>query len=191
MPLTPQITLTATLTDMQNVAIGTAANPAKLRIALCGFGPAIPQVAGVGTIAQIQEDVYFIGTALTIKLWGNDVIAPAHTYYTITVFDGAGNVVQCGAYQFTGTQTVDLSQANQILPGPPQGMILGYRPCTGAVPGTAYTAPGPLVALFYNGVALPVGMSLPTLSYTLTGGTQINLNFTTQTGDRIDALCLA
>jgi hypothetical protein len=195
MPATPNITLTATLEDFTGAAAGSVANPAKLRIALCGFGPVLPRVTGTTMLARTGPfDEYSTGAALSITLFGNDQITPTGTYYSIEILDGEDNVVQCGAYIFTGSTTIDLSNAAQIVPGGyvPSLPQLKYLPCAGAVPGTIYTAPGPIVALFYNGVALPAGQALPTLSYTAVGNVA-TLNFTTQTGapnDRIDALCV-
>lgn len=65
---------------------------------------------------------------------------------------------------------------------------LRSMPCTGA--GKIFMAPGPVVAVMYNGVLLPRGQAAPTLSYS-TGAGGIQLNFTIETGDRIDALCIA
>jgi len=195
MPLTPQITLTATLLDYSGAALGTAATPAYLRIALAGYRgvlPCVPGTAMVGKVTSWPGDIPYVGTQLTVPLWGNDVITPAGTWYSISVLDANKNVLQTAAYQFTGTQTIDLSNATPIVPNPPTPSTLQYLPCTGAVPGTAYVAPGQVLMVFYNGVALtPGGLSLPTLSYTLTAGTQIALNFTTETGDLIYALCFA
>jgi hypothetical protein len=196
---TPQITLNFTLLDFEGNELGTATQPAWLRIALCNFGSNLPRVAGAGVIAEVSSwfvDVPYYGTPGTIKLWGNDVILPGPdvTYYAISVLDTNKNVVQTALYQFDGTETVDLSSATPINPpSPPSIPSLQYLPCTGVVPGTFYTAPGKVIAAAYNGVLMPRGAALPTLSYTLSGDTVISLNFTTETGspdDRIDALCI-
>lgn len=181
MPLTPQITLTATLDDITGQPAGSTANPARLRIVLCGFGLTLPQIVGTATLARIVYDERSTGGQISAALWGNDVITPAGTYYAITVFDGDNNVVQCGAYRFTGTTTVDLSSAPQITPT----NSLALSPCSGAVPGTVYTAPGQIILLLYNGIP-----QRPGVDYTLgAGGNVANLTFTTQAGDSISALC--
>jgi hypothetical protein len=119
MALTPQITLTATLLDYSGAQIGTAAQPAYLRIALCGFEQTLPRVANTGMIAKIASwpgDLAYTGAQLTVALWGNDVIVPSgKTYYAIAVLDASKNVLQSGIYQFNGTQTIDLSNAVQIV----------------------------------------------------------------------------
>ena len=194
MPLTPGITLTATLEDFTGALVSSPGNQGKLRIALCGYGPVIPVVAATAIIAKPGPfDILSTAGVISIKLWGNDVITPAGTYYSIMVLDGDDNVVQCGMYQFSGTATIDLSSASPIVPTPPLpgGTTLTYLPCVGAVPGAVYTAPGQIVALFYNGVAMPYGQAMPILSYTAAGNVA-TLNFTTEAGDpndRIDALC--
>lgn len=193
---TPQITLTFTLLDYQGNQLGSATQPAWLRIALCNFGANLPRVPGAGIIGMVtswQVDIPYYGVEGSIKLWGNDVIVPGPniTYYAISVLDAQKNCVQTALYQFAGTETVDLGGANPINPPNPPGIPqLEYAACSGAVPGTAYTAPGQVIAVAYNGVLLPPDQSLPILSYTLSGETGITLNFTTETGDEIYALCI-
>jgi hypothetical protein len=113
---TPGITLTATLQDLSGIAdVGSA-----LIITLCGFGQSLPRIAGTSMLARIGPRKYTFATGIaSIPLWGNDVIAPSNTYYSVAVMDDKNNVVQCGAYKFTGTGTQDLSTATQIIPPPP------------------------------------------------------------------------
>jgi hypothetical protein len=191
MPITPAITLTANLESI----LGGVFIPGSLRITLCGFGPVLPAVPGVGMIAdagipQIAGPQVDATHPITQPLWGNDVIHPSSTFYEIAVLDENQNPIQCGNYQFTGSGTVDLSQAPQLVP--PYGFSLGnlrYMPCTGSVLGVTYTAPGLVIAATYNGVLMPYGQSLPTFSYTAVGNV-ITLNFPTGQGDRIDAFCV-
>lgn len=196
-PATPGITLNFSLVDFEGNQLGSATEPAYLRVALCNFGSQLPRVPNTAVIAETVSwsvDIPYLGVAGSIKLWGNDQITPSTTYYAISVLDTNKNIIQTNLYVFTGVTTVDLSGATPINPPNPPGLAsLQYLPCTGAVPGTFYTAPGKVVAAAYNGVLLPRGQALPTLSYTLSGDTSISLNFTTQTGtpnDRIDALCI-
>lgn len=194
MPATPNITLTATLDDLTGAAAGSTATPSKLRITLCNFGMVLPTIVGTAMLAKVGPfAIYSTGSAISTLLWGNDQISPANTFYSIEILDGEDNVVQCGAYQFTGgPATIDLSNAVQLTA--PYGFPIGdlvYEPCSGALPGTVYVASGPVIAPAYNGVLLPAGQSLPTLSYTLASDqVTITLNFTTETGDRVDALCV-
>ena len=117
MATTPQITLTAKLQDVSGNTAGTTASPAVMRVALCGFGLTLPCIQGTSNIAQPgPEDFFDDGTGISIELWGNDQIFPSGTYYAITLLDGDGNILQCGAYQFVGAETIDLSEAPQIYP---------------------------------------------------------------------------
>jgi hypothetical protein len=183
---TPNITLTATLDDLSGAAAGSTANPAKLRITLCGFGPSLPLIQGTAMLAKTGPfSVYSSGAAISVLLWGNDQISPSGTYYSIEVLDGEDNVVQCGAYTLTGSGSQDLSSIPQVVP--PYGFPpsrLAYASCTGAVPGTVYVAPGNVVAPTYNGILLRSTL------YTITGNV-ITLLFSTEVGDRIDAFCVA
>jgi hypothetical protein len=199
MPLTPQITLTATLEDITGVAAGTTANPAKLQIVLCNYGLTLPQIPGTSTIAKKTTTVYSTGGQISVALWGNDVLTPVNnTYYAITVFDGEGNVVQSGNYQFTGTQTIDLSNAPQLNPVPLPPVLppaptpipvldIQYRPCVPVAPqaaGTVYTAPGTVISVFYNG-----GAQRPGIDWNRVTANQFTLEFATYDTDTVYALC--
>lgn len=65
-----------------------------------------------------------------------------------------------------------------------------YAQCAGVVPGRIYSAPGRIIAVAYNGAFMPVPTGLlNVLSYS-SAGEVITLNFTTQVGDKIYALCV-
>jgi hypothetical protein len=161
LPTTPEFTLTATLEDLTGTAAGSTANPAKLRICLCGFGPALPRISGTAMVAKCGPmDIYSTGSAISTLLWGNDQITPAGTYYSIEVLDGEDNVVQCGAYVLTGAGG-DLSSLTPIVPAPaPQLFNLALVQLAGTVPGTVFTLPEPawlgvILGIFYRGVFYP------------------------------------
>jgi hypothetical protein len=184
------ITLTANLETI----IGGAESAGWLRITLCGFGPVLPSVPGTCMLADAGVP-QLVGpqvgsTPISVQLYGNDVITPSSTFYEVAVLDANQNVVQCGNYKFTGSGTYDLSNAVQLVQ--PLGFQPGglqYSACTGAVPGTVYTASGPVIAVSYNGIFMRANQASPALSYTVSGET-ITLNFSTQAGDRIDAICI-
>lgn len=191
MATTPQITLTASLDSI----VGAAAVAGYLRITLCGYGPQIPSVpgtcmladAGVPKLVGPQEG----STALSVELFGNDVIAPENTFYEVAVLDQDRNVIQAGLYQFTGTEDVDLSDAVQVLPPFNLGFFISkmaYGRCTQVgLGGTTFNAPGRVIALAYNGVLM--GSEFWSQS---TDGTTINLiGWSTDPGDRIDAFYIA
>jgi hypothetical protein len=192
-PATPNITLTATLDDLSGNQIGSLADPAKIKITLCGFGPNLPRIAGTAMLAKTGpwDTLYVAGTPASIKLWGNDQISPSGTFYTVEILDGDDNVVQCGAYQFIGPLTIDLSNAVQIVP--PYGFSLGslsVKATTGAYPGTVYNAPGRVIAVIYNGTILDPNAT-PTPDYTLSvNNTRVTLSFTTDAGDNVSVLCV-
>lgn len=122
------ITLTATAQDAFGAAVGTVANPSKLRIALVGFGPQLPRITGTSIIAK-PGPIYLSSTngSFSTPILGNDVITPSGTYYEIALLDGRGNVLQAAAYQLIGAGTQDLSNLAPIFnPGYslPQGYII-------------------------------------------------------------------
>lgn len=118
MPLTPQITLNITLDDLRGRAIGSTSNPAYVRIMLCGFGPYLPRVPATALIGSIDTALTlpYQSIPLSVTLWGNDVIIPPGTYYSIAILDSDKNVIQTGAYVFTGTNTYDLSSLSPTFP---------------------------------------------------------------------------
>lgn len=65
-----------------------------------------------------------------------------------------------------------------------------YRRCTGELPGRAFTAPGRVIAVAYNGITMRPQQLAPALSFSAVAES-IMLNFDAQEGDRIDALCIS
>lgn len=196
---TPAVTLTAKLEDFIGGAVGSVANPAKMCVALCGFGPQLPRIAGTAMIAR-PGPIYIesIDGNISTPLWGNDVIIPPNTYYTVSLLDGQGNVVQCAAYQFTGAGSFDLSTFPPILhPGQgtlsPQGLQTWSHNITLAEgPGTVYTLPstpfpGAPFLFFRSGLLLNQGTP-PFGRYTLSGNTITFTDSGTEVGDTLYAL---
>ena len=161
MPATPQITLTCTLLDYSGNALGSSATPAYLRIALAGYRgvlPCVPGTAMVGKVTSWPGDIPYTGAPITVPLWGNDVIVPGGTWYSISVLDANKSVLQTAAYQFKGTQVIDLSNA---IPLPLAGAVTltGAVP-KGLIPGAGYMLPTLAVAgndapLYLNGSLQP------------------------------------
>ena len=119
MPLSPLITLTINLLDLQGNQIGSVANPAFVEIALANFGPTLPRISGTGNLVKVgpvSQRIPYEGAPLIVDLWGNDVITPAGTYYVISLFDDDLNLLQSGAYVFNGTISADLSTLPQSFP---------------------------------------------------------------------------
>lgn len=187
----PTITLTATFQDMTGAAIGSASNPCRMRIDLCGFGQTIPVVPGSGVVAQIEKELTSTNGFFTNSLYGNDVITPSGTFYQITVIDAKDRVIQSGMYQFTGTETIDLSNAEQIVNpslNPPIANQVGYEYQFTAA-GTTFNLPsapaaGTQVQLWWEGAFQGFNNGR---NFTVSGAT-VTLNFTAQTGDYVDVL---
>lgn len=188
---TPEYTLTATLDDITGVAAGSASNPAKLRICLCGFGPLLPAIAGTAMLAKVGPmDFYSTGTPLSIVLWGNDQVVPAGTFYSIEILDGQDNVVQCGAYILTGAGA-DLSTLTPIVPPlPPTPSYVYLRfideviEMTGTAGAFGYS-PSTLVGLFKNGSRLTALGGSPDFSYS---GNTITLTVPAISADFFEAV---
>lgn len=68
------------------------------------------------------------------------------------------------------------------------GAALRWMPCTGS--GSAWMAPGRIVAVTHNGLLLRESGVASTLTYTKASNA-ITLNFKTEDGDLIDALVIA
>lgn len=101
----------------------------SIEIALCGYGPYVPKVQGaegrqtLSLITQIKTVVAEGDDAgiFSTGLYSNGIIVPDGTYYTITVKDFNGDIVQCEAYVF-GPGSFDLALLKPFdpnLPPPP------------------------------------------------------------------------
>jgi hypothetical protein len=120
--LAPQATIIATMKDL----VGALQPASKLTVQLCGYGSQVPRIPLTAMIAQTSPLAFTAGGTgiITMTLWGNDVITPANTYYTFTVTDENGNVIQVNAYQFLGPGTYDLSNTPLFNPPPPSILAL-------------------------------------------------------------------
>lgn len=118
----------ATLTGKPGIINETFAG-GLLDIQLCGYGSRAPVAQGQGGETGVIVDVSLLNVAPTapnntfnIPLIGNDFIAPAGTYYTVTVKNNNGDIVQCNAYLFLDDNTYDLAAIvpfDPALPMPP------------------------------------------------------------------------
>lgn len=191
MSLTPQITLTASFTDLTGTALGSSTAPCRMRIDLCGYGQTVPVVAGTSVLAQTEMEITSTNGSFSFKLWGNDVITPSNTFYQITVTDSQSRVIQSGIYQFTGTATIDLSSAAQITNpsfSPPLTREVGFEyQATSAVssfnlPSTP--AANTKVKLWWQGLFQGYNGGR---NFSVSGAT-VNLNFSLAGGDYVDVL---
>ena len=157
---TQNITLTATLDSI----IGAAGVSGFLEITLCNFGLIPPSADDVmladAGVPQIQTAAQ---AAAGIKLFGNDQITPAGTYYSIAILDQNKNVIQAANYLLTGgPATVDLSTLVPVIvpaPGTPSGYVV-INPATGNVFLRTSGWAGPIVfdlTLTGNAILIPSG----------------------------------
>lgn len=98
----------------------------SVEVALCGYGSYTPQIEGAkfSVVTQVQKMLSppdQNAGQFSIKLYSNDLITPAGTYYTFTVKDANGDIVQIEAYQLTPGQhdITDLDPYDPNLPPPP------------------------------------------------------------------------
>jgi hypothetical protein len=133
--------------------IGGHPEVGSVEVALCGYGSQIPRLNATGLAARVTDysvDVASNGT-FTFDVSGNDLIAPDGTYYTVTIKDDNGDVVQVNAYQFLSTQpSYDLDDTDPFDPSqtPPAKLpylvldlllVVDYDPAA-VFPGDDYTA---------------------------------------------------
>src|SRR5678816_4473220 len=102
-------TVTGTLeTILDNEALPLG----KVEVALCGYGSRVPRMNAQALAARITDDDVDVDSsgAFTFNVIGNDQIVPAGTYYTVTIKDDNGDIVQVNAYRFLSTPpTYDLN----------------------------------------------------------------------------------
>lgn len=163
----PQVTIVANMLDL----LGAIMPNATLTMQLAGYGSQVPRISGTGLVAQTAPLAIVAGnTGVIMKvIWGNDAITPANTYYTFTVTDDQGNVVQLNAYQFAGAGTFDLSSTALFNPPPPS--ILAVNPVLLNPAGTALQViNGPITIngnLIVNGT-INGGGSISTVGFSAT-----------------------
>ena len=102
------VTLIGKLIDIE----GAIQLNATAEFMLSGYGSQIPRAIGasssVGTFAKVLLDVDAASPFFSVELIGNDLIVPDTTFYTMTVRDGNGDVLQCNAYRFIDGNDYDL-----------------------------------------------------------------------------------
>jgi len=91
-------TITGKLESVTNLAVELGA----VEVQLCGYGGQVPRYNGIALIARITDDDIVVAPAGTFSFSvpGNDQIAPAGTYYTVTIKDDNGDIAQINAYRF-------------------------------------------------------------------------------------------
>lgn len=143
----------ATITGKLESVLGGFIDKGTVEIALSGYGSQIPRGGGQYLISRptsypeqipVGDDGTFACTLL-----GNDQIEPPGTYYTVTIKDANGDVVQCNAYIFLGGSAYDLNVAppfDPTQPPPPlppliyNQLLIIPSSATPNFPGDQYTA---------------------------------------------------
>lgn len=109
------------------ITTGTDYEPVfgSVEFALCGYGPNLPRVPNATSIGQATQRVDIPtgsdGTFNT-NLFGNDRIQPPGTYYTYTVRNENGDILQCTAHIFLDGVNYDMDNEpgfDPALPIPP------------------------------------------------------------------------
>ncbi len=139
---------------LENVISGEI-EAGSVEVALCGYGSYLPR-GGDGalyarpTSLPQQIPVAADGT-FSFTVFGNDQIEPAGTYYTITIKDSNGDIVQCAAYLFLGGSNYDLDTTDPFDPTQPppplpprviNQLLIVPPSATPDFPGDQYTAWG-------------------------------------------------
>jgi hypothetical protein len=98
---------------------------ATVDVALCNYGSQVARIPGTALLADVTIKGVTPSTppaTFSFEVAGNDVIQPAGTYYTVTVRDGNGDIIQCNAYIFLDANTYNLNTEQPFdpsLPVPP------------------------------------------------------------------------
>src|SRR5947209_1104589 len=143
----------ATFTGTLHTVIGNSVEQGSVEVALCGYGSSVPRAnaqALFGEVTSKPADIVVAADGtFTGTVAGNDTIVPAGTYYTITIKDENGDIVQVNAYRFLGNTTSDLNVVDSYDPNQPPPPLpplvtnqLLIIPASNAMAfdGTAYTA---------------------------------------------------
>jgi hypothetical protein len=113
-----------TITGTLQTILNNGADVGSIEVALCGYGSYVPRLNGQALAARVTDGSVGIGSdgSFSFQVEGNDLIQPDGTYYTITVKNDNGDIVQVNAYQFlSGQGNYDLDSTEPFDPsqGPP------------------------------------------------------------------------
>lgn len=94
---------------------------ATIDVSLCGYAfvPRVQNSFLVGRATEKEIEVDGSTGAFQFTVPGNDTIIPAGTYYTVTVRDENGDVIQVNAYVFLGGSNYDLDNIDPYDPTQP------------------------------------------------------------------------
>lgn len=137
-------TITATLASIT----GEDQEPGSIDVALCNYGSRVPVVPGTAvfdsaTVQNIEADDTGV---VSFDVTGNNLIQPPGTYYTVTVRDANGDIVQVNAYRFADGTDYDLSNTEPVDPDqpppplPPTNALITVLPSNPVFDGSVFTA---------------------------------------------------
>ena len=104
------------------VADGPKSGATQITVLLCGYGSQNPRINGVGIFTGLKTANLPIDDStgvFTVELFGNDLIAPAGTYYVFTFANENGDVIQVNAYRFLDANNYDLNLIDPYDPNQP------------------------------------------------------------------------
>lgn len=94
---------------------------ARVQIQLCGYGSQIPRLVNEFVYQNLTSQ-YVVADSngqYHFKLYSNDEILPAGTYYTFSYMNGNGDVQQVSAHRFVGAGQWDTSVLQPYDPNQP------------------------------------------------------------------------
>lgn len=121
MSISPDVILSGKLGAILSTGATTQPDYGSVEIALCGYGPQVPKVAGEAILSLVTQDQDLsasTGNQFQVHLFSNNLVTPPGTYYTVTTKDANGDIVQTEAYYFE-PGAWDLSLLVPYDPGQP------------------------------------------------------------------------
>lgn len=125
MAVVPDVQLFGKLNNILSESSTSAAVDAgSVEIALCGYGSQVPRVPSQAVLSQVTQGLGVTINAtdqgtFTAYLFSNPLILPEGTYYTVTVKNFNGDIVQVNAYRFNAGGAYDLDGLQPYDPGQP------------------------------------------------------------------------
>jgi hypothetical protein len=104
------------------VASGPKSALTHVSAQLAGYGSQNPRINGTGIFTGIKTldlEIDNVTGLFTVQLYGNDIIAPAGTYYVFTFANENGDIIQVNAYRFIDGQPYDLNLLDPYDPNQP------------------------------------------------------------------------
>lgn len=129
MAITPNATVKGKLDNLLATTLAPSGDiNGTIQFALCGYGSQIPRVAGESLFSDAESPLVAMQTGVApegeagtflVVLFSNDLIQPDGTYYTATIRNINGDVLQVNAYRFIGGGTFDLTVTTPYDPNQP------------------------------------------------------------------------